>query len=219
MDNKIKAFISLAELFKNNGYSLFLVGGTVRDYLLNVPLTDLDVVTNATPNDMKTFLIRANYTFERFGSVKLIYNNEKFDITTLRKEAIYSDSRHPGQVEFCDSLDIDVLRRDFTINAMYMDSKLEVIDLVSGQKDINNRIIRMIGNPEIRLKEDPLRIVRALRFKINLSFVLDDELYSSIKNNKDLLTKLNRQKIEEEIRKCHDSKKLRESLKDLNYLC
>ena len=212
----LEAFAKLFNLFSENGYSLLMVGGTVRDYLLGLELFDMDVVTNATPEDMIKFLPTADYTFARFGSVKYKFDDVKFDITTLRKEAGYSDARHPNKIVFCDSLDEDVKRRDFTINGLYMDKNLKVYDFVGGQLDLNNKIIRMIGNPNKRIKEDPLRIIRALRFSIEFGFSIADDLQNSIENNKKLLKKLNLEKVKEELHKSKDEKKLREYL---NHLC
>ena len=212
----LEIFNKLFNLFFENGHSLYMVGGTVRDYLLGLELFDMDVVTNATPEDMKKFLPTADYTFARFGSVKFKIDDVKFDITTLRKEAGYSDARHPNKIIFCDSLEEDVKRRDFTINGLYMDNNLKVYDFVGGQPDLENKIIRMIGDPDKRIKEDPLRIIRALRFSIEFGFSIDNDLQKSIKNNKELLKKLNPEKVKEEIRKSKDEKKLREYL---NHLC
>ena len=212
----LETFEKLFNLFFENGYSLFMVGGTVRDYLLGLELFDMDVVTNATPEDMKKFLPTADYTFARFGSVKYKLDDVKFDITTLRKEAGYIDARHPNKIIFCDSLEEDVRRRDFTINGLYMDNNFKVYDFVGGQLDLENKIIRMIGDPDKRIKEDPLRIIRALRFSIEFGFSIGEDLQKSIENNKELLKKLNPEKVKEELHKSKDEKKLREYL---NHLC
>ena len=103
------------------------------------------------------------------------YKGIKFDITTLRKEDGYSDFRHPNKIKFTNSLKEDVLRRDITINALYMDKDLNVIDYVNGKEDINNKIIKMIGNPETRISEDPLRIIRILRFQLETNFKIEKE--------------------------------------------
>ena len=160
MDYKISLFQELADLFNRHGYQLFLVGGSTRDYLLNIPLTDMDLVTDATPEDVKSFLENADYTFERFGSVKFKYKDVKFDLTTIRKEAGYVDSRHPNVVFFTKDIKEDYPRRDLTINALYLDKDLKVLDFVNGQKDLKNKVIRMVGDPLNRIKEDPLRIIR-----------------------------------------------------------
>ena len=202
MDEKLLDYLSLNKLFEENGFSLYLVGGTVRDYLLNLPLDDMDVVTDATPEDIKKFLPDASFTFARYGSVSYKTNKKvKFDITTLREEKGYEDGRHPDKIHFVKDLSIDVKRRDFTVNALYMNSKLEVIDYVDGEKDLSNHTLKMVGNPDLRIKEDPLRIIRALRFSIDYKLSIDKELDLAIRNNISLLEKLNIEKIHQDIRK------------------
>ena len=214
-EKSLELFTKIFNLFHDNGYVLFMVGGTVRDYLLALELFDMDVVTDATPNQMKDFLHDADYTFAKFGSVKLKIDNMKFDITTMRKESQYEDARHPNRVIFCRSLEEDVKRRDFTINGLYMDKDLKIYDFVNGQIDLENKIIKTIGKADKRIQEDPLRIVRALRFSIEFGFSIDEDLQNAINNNKDLLKKLNPAKVEEELKKSKDEKKLRETLNHL----
>ena len=208
MDNKLELFIKLSGLFKENNYNLYLVGGTVRDYLLNKELTDMDMVTDASPLNMRTFLTNADYTFEKYGSVKLNYEGVKFDITTLRKEDEYSDSRHPNKIVFTKSLEEDVSRRDITINALYMDKDLKVIDLVNGQIDLSNKVIRIIGEPNKRIKEDPLRIIRIFRFVLETGFDIESGSLEAINNNIELVKKLNVDKIKQEIRKSNHKEDL-----------
>ena len=208
MEDKLINFLELSKKFEENGFSLFLVGGTVRDYLLEIPLSDMDAVTDATPEEMEKFLPNLEMTFARFGSV--VYKTEKkvkFDITTMRTEKAYSDSRHPGEISFVKDLNIDVKRRDFTVNALYMDKNLKVIDLVDGVKDIKSHTLRMVGDPEIRLKEDPLRIIRALRFSADYDLKLESSLSNAIRNNIGLLDKLNIEKIKQDIKKTNEDKK------------
>ena len=214
MDYKLSLFIELVDLFNKHGYQLFLVGGSTRDYLLNITLSDMDLVTDATPDESKSFLENADYTFARFGTVKFIYKGVKFDLTTFRKEEGYSDSRHPNVVNFTKDIKEDYPRRDITINALYLDKNLKVIDFVDGVKDLNNRIIRMVGDPEKRIKEDPLRIARIYRFKLDLGFSIDKELEKVIDDNKELLKNLRKEKILEEIRKCHHQSELRSILEN-----
>lgn len=201
MNEKLNAFIELSKIFKSHNYSLYLVGGTVRDYLLNNSLDDMDAVTDATPEEVKSFLPDADFTFARMGSMRIKSSGVKFDVTTLRKEESYVDCRHPLKVTFVRDLKEDYVRRDFTINAMYMDDEMNIYDYVDGQKDLTNKVIRMVGNPDIRLKEDPLRILRAIRFALDFDFVIDDELKESIKRNKDLINKLNIEKIKMDMKK------------------
>ena len=201
MDKNLKEFIELSKLFEANGYKLYLVGGTVRDFLLGKELTDMDAVTDATPEDTKSFLVKADYTFSKMGSIKFVSNGIKFDITTLRKENSYKDSRHPSNVIFVKDLKIDVIRRDFSINGMYMDDKMVVYDYVNGQEDLNKKVLKMIGDPDTRIKEDPLRIIRAARFALELNFDIDKKLEEAIIRNKDLLKLLRKEKIIQDIQK------------------
>ncbi len=215
---KLGKYQEIYHLFKENGFELYLVGGTVRDYLLNIQLTDMDLVTNATPKDMKKFLPNADYTFEKFGSVKVNFQQIKFDITTLRKESGYIDNRHPSKVVFSSSLKEDVYRRDFTVNALYMDHNLEVIDYVNGQEDIKNKILRMVGNPIERIKEDPLRIVRAVRFSLDYNLQIEKSLLEALKSLKSLIYTLNQEKVKQEVSKCRNGEKLLDYLNELDNL-
>ena len=202
MQKKIKEFQQLAQLFKSHGFNLFLVGGTVRDYLLNKELTDMDAVTDATPFEVTSFLNNIDTTFAHLGSLK--YKNEdgtKFDITTLRKESGYLDSRHPSKITFVKDLNIDYLRRDFTVNAMYMDSELNIIDYCNGQQDLSNHILRMVGDPDTRLKEDPLRILRAIRFALMFNLKIEPSLYEAMRDRFYLLSNITDAKIKSEIDK------------------
>lgn len=199
---KIKEFQKLALIFKSHGFNLFLVGGTVRDYLLHKELTDMDAVTDATPKEVISFLPNADTTFAHLGSLK--YKNEnglKFDITTLREESAYLDSRHPSKITFVKDLKIDYLRRDFTINAMYMDSELNIIDYSGGQQDLQSHTLRMVGDPDIRLKEDPLRILRAIRFALMFNLKIEDSLYEAMRDRFYLLSNITDAKIKSEIDK------------------
>ena len=200
--NKLDAFIKLATLFSEHGYHLYLVGGSVRDYLLKGDIDDLDVCADATPNDVKSFYSgEATYAFEKMGAVTLKYEGYRFDLTTLREEGDYVDFRHPSFIHFVKDLKVDVRRRDFTVNALYLDKDLNVLDYVDGQKDLSNKIIRVIGDPNTRLKEDPLRILRALRFSLDFNFKIEESLEKAMKENIELLKKLNVEKIKQELKK------------------
>ena len=214
MDLRIKAFQELAGLFNEHGYRLYLVGGTVRDYLLKLPLDDMDAVSDATPEEIVSFLPNVDQTFARLGSLK--YKNPdgiKFDITTLRKESGYLDSRHPSEIIFVKDLEIDYQRRDFTVNALYLDEKLNVIDYCNGQKDLENKILKMIGDPNVRLKEDPLRILRAVRFALMFNFKIDKALLKAMNDNFALLKNITDAKIRSELNKI-DYSKVNEDYKD-----
>ena len=217
MEEKIIFYLELADLFKKHGFSLYLVGGTVRDYLLHLPLTDMDLVTDATPIDMAKFIPEADYTFSKFGSIKLTYKSVKFDITTLRKETGYSDSRHPNSIEFVKTLQEDVVRRDISINSLYLDSQLKTIDLVNGVDDLNHKIIRIIGDINQRFIEDPLRILRVVRFSLEFGFEIEKSTYESLKVNLPRLSLLNINKIKEELHKSHHPQEMKEFFIKLHY--
>ena len=206
MNERILAYQTLAETFKRNGYRLYLVGGTVRDYLLDIPLEDMDAVTDATPGEVLSFLSHVDTTFAHLGSLK--YKDEngiKFDITTLRKESGYTDSRHPNQIIFVKDLKEDYLRRDFTVNALYMNKDLRVLDYCNGQEDLKNGVLRMVGNPDTRIKEDPLRILRAIRFHLMHHLSIEESLLKAMHDNFDLLKNITDAKIRSELNKIDDT--------------
>ena len=206
MNVKSDAFIELSKVFSDHGYRLYLVGGTVRDLLLGLPLTDMDAVTDATPEEMKGFL-EGDFTFAKMGSIKVKYHDVKFDITTLRKEKGYKDHRHPGEVVFVKDLKTDHVRRDFTVNAMYMDENFKLYDFENGLEDVNNRVLRMVGNPKKRLKEDPLRIIRCLRFSLTYNFTIEPKLKNSLITSIKFLDSISKDKIKMEIKKFDLSQK------------
>ena len=196
-----KLFVYLDKIFKENGFSIFEVGGSVRDELLGKETTDFDFATDATPEEMMKFLPNAIDTFAKYGCVKYKGEYGRAEITTFRKEEDYDDFRHPKKVTFVKSLEEDYRRRDFTINAIYKDVRGKIYDPAHGVFDINNKVIRFIGNPETRIKEDPLRILRAKRFASKLGFRIEDNSLDAINKLSYLLDKLNPEKIKEEERK------------------
>ena len=187
--------------FKLIGCNIYAVGGTVRDFLLHKNLTDFDFATDASPSETKSILERYDDTFSQYGVIICRYENKKLEITSFRKENLYLDSRHPQKIEFVKDMQIDYKRRDFTINALYMDDTGKIYDFCDGLNDLHNKIIRVIGDVDARMKEDPLRILRALRFMMTLDFTLDKNLEKYIYGHTYLLNKLNVDKFKQEIRK------------------
>lgn len=194
-------FDTLKEIFNRNKFRLFMVGSTSRDYLLNNEINDYDFVTDATPEEVKNFL-DVDMTFAKFGSVKYYLNDNKIDIVTLREEGDYEDKRHPSYIKFIKDINVDYKRRDFTINAIYIDENYAVQDISkTGEEDLFNKRLRFIGEPEKRIKEDPLRILRAKRFIIEYELFIDETTKEIIHKNLYLLKYISKGKLEEENRK------------------
>lgn len=191
-------FDALSRVFLSHKKKLYIVGGTSRDILLSRPYIDHDFVTDATPDEMKRIIPDANFVFARFGSVRLFIDKEEVDVTTLRIEGEYKDHRHPSFIRFVTDLESDSWRRDFTINAIYLDENYAPIDFHHGLSDLKNGIIRFIGDPRKRIEEDPLRILRAERFATKLGFRLDENTKQAIEEKRGLLNELNPAKIAEE---------------------
>ena len=199
MQNELFKFLD--KTFKENGFSIFEVGGSVRDELLGLDVFDFDFATDATPEEMMKFLPNANDTFAKFGCIKYKGEHGRAEITTFRVEESYDDFRHPNKIRFVKSLDEDFKRRDFTINAIYKDINGKFYDPSNGVLDIKNKVIRFIGDPEKRIQEDPLRILRAKRFASKLGFEIEPESKKAMEKLAYLLEKLNPDKIREEERK------------------
>jgi len=195
----LNVFHDLAALFSKHGHRLYMIGGSSRDYLLGLPLDDFDLVTDATPTQMEAFLPDADYRFSHYGNVKVKIGNHRIDVTTLREEAGYKDFRHPQSISFVTEIEKDYPRRDFTINAIYIDDKLNVYDFCDGLTHLKQKLLVVIGEANARLQEDPIRILRALRFMLRLDFELDEALRKAIINNIDMLDYVNPAKVNTEI--------------------
>ncbi len=202
--------LSILKEINSTGYIAYIVGGYVRDYLLGINSSDIDITTSATP-DIIASLYDVVEDNSRFGSLKIKKNNYIFEITTFRKELEYNN-RFP-KIKFTDSLLEDLKRRDFTINTICMDEDESIIDLMGGIEDIEKKTIRSIGDVDIKLTEDPLRILRAIRFMGYLDFTLDESLKNSIIKNKELVKTLSKRRIDSELFKMNN--KAKEEMKKL----
>ncbi len=200
-DEVFDIFLKLETIFSKYNKNLYLVGGVIRDYLLDRDIKDVDICGDALIEDIETFDLDIDVTFALYGCVKIRFENITFEYTTLRKEKAYLDYRHPKEIEFVNDIKVDFLRRDFTINGLYMDKNKKIYDFSSGVDDIKYHLIRTIGDPKKRIKEDPLRILRALRFSLLLDFDIEESLYFAIIRYSYLLDNLNKDKIKQEINK------------------
>lgn len=195
------------KIFNKYGYEAFIVGGYPRDKILGIKTNDIDICTNALPKEiMEIFDTDGVISDLSYGSVRVIYKGIKFDVTTYRKEIKYEDNRKPIKIKYIKDLKKDLLRRDFTINTICIDKDGKYIDLLGSIKDINNKVITTVGNPRYKLKEDALRILRAIRFAATLNFDIDNKTKIYIKKYGYLLKKLSSFRKREELDKIFLSK-------------
>lgn len=201
----LKRALEVLKIIEDAGYEAFLVGGFVRDYYMGNTSKDIDITTSAKPKDLKVIFKDATMSEFNYGSVVVHYKNTRFEITTYRSDKNYCNHRKPETVEYIDSLYDDLLRRDFTMNALCMDSSGTILDLLGGAYDIDQGIVRMIGNPTIRLEEDALRILRAVRFATTLNFELEDHLKREIMIKGHLLERLSYDRKKAELDRMYKS--------------
>lgn len=192
---------SIVEQLQNKGYEAYWAGGCVRDMLLSIKPKDFDIVTNATPDELENLFDKTIPVGKQFGVIRAIVNEHHFEIATFRSDAGYSDGRRPDAVTFT-SAEEDARRRDFTINAMFYDPIADkIIDYVGGQKDLDAKLIRFIGDPHERIQEDHLRILRAIRFKNQFQFQYHPETYAAIKRHAPLIANIAPERIQDELNK------------------
>ncbi len=182
--------------------NVFLVGGFVRDSLLERKSLDLDIAFRTDDFSFVKSLFEDALVYMKFQTITYKEEGRHITLARMRKEKDYFDHRHPSNVEFVSSIEEDCLRRDFTINALYVPYSLDILDpLNQGLEDIKKKTIRLIGEKKTRLAEDPLRILRAYRFAYELDFSLEKETSMAIQESKKLISYLNPQKVREEISK------------------
>jgi len=213
-----------------NGFEAYIVGGCVRDFLRKVEPEDWDITTSAKPQEIMKIFPKSFYE-NRFFTVTVLTESKdprlkEIEITTFRKEAKYTDMRHPDFVDFAKDLNEDLKRRDFTVNAMALkidDGKFHVIDLFGGQKDLKNKIIKAVGDPRERFLEDALRMLRAVRFSVTLGpgWDIEEKTKESIKKNASLIANISPERIRDEFLKiimCERAAEGIEMMRELNLL-
>lgn len=205
----------IMDLFHIHNQQIYVVGGAVRDLFLNYLPFDYDLTTSATPNLIKSIL--KDYSLDlkgqQWGSFSLILDNLNLQITTMRKEE-FKNIHYPSKVIFTTLLDEDLQRRDFTINAICF-NKNGLYDKFNGLDDLKNRTLTLIGDKSLRFKQDPLRILRAIRFAINLDLNIEEETLFYIKKDFSLVNKLNKNLINKEIKKINQEKAFNNPLNQL----
>lgn len=196
-----KYVTNMLDTLHDAGYEAYVVGGAVRDMLLGDTPNDFDIATSCHPTKLTLLFEKTVETGIKHGTVTVLDGNNAVEITTFRQDIGYSDYRKPDGVNFISNLSDDLKRRDFTVNAMAFSNETGLIDNFGGQSDIKNRIIKAVGNPDKRFKEDALRILRAFRFSAMLNFNIDKGTFSSAINNSHLLSKISRERIFSELSK------------------
>lgn len=205
-NNKFKDAINILKTFNKNGFEAYFVGGCVRDFLLDKEFSDIDITTNALPEQVKNIFRRSIDTGIQHGTVTILVNGESYEVTTFRKEDEYVNHRAPDKVEFVSDLKEDLDRRDFTINAMAIDSKGKLFDFHNGEVDLYNKIIKTVNDPNERFFEDALRMLRAFRFSSKLGFDIDSNTIMAINNNAKLIEYVSIERIVNEFRKLLEGK-------------
>jgi len=192
--------LEIINTLKNKGFQAWLVGGCLRDLLLKLPVEEWDITTSARPEEVSKLFPKVIPTGIAYGTVMIILPDGEYEVTTFRSDARYVDGRHPSNVVFTNDLHQDLSRRDFTINALAYDPVTDqLIDDFNGQKDLQNKIIRSVGNPQERFSEDGLRSVRACRFAASLEFKIENETFAAIPKTLETSKKVALERIHDEL--------------------
>lgn len=189
----------------DSGHNAYLAGGCVRDMQLGLQPNDYDVTTSATPEEVQAIFDKTVPVGASFGVVKVIVEGRELDVATFRTDGLYSDNRRPDTVAYSKSAEEDVKRRDFTINALLMDIDGKITDYVGGLNDLKGRVLRTVGNPEDRFKEDSLRMLRAIRFSVRFRLDIDERVWTTIKAMSSGIKNVSKERVTDEMSKmfCH----------------
>ena len=189
----------IIRVLMNHGFEAYAVGGCVRDSILGRKPEDWDITTSARPEEVKRIFPRTVDTGIEHGTVTVLMDREQFEVTTYRVDGEYTDHRHPKEVTFTASLEEDLKRRDFTINAMAYNPETGLVDIFQGIEDLERKIIRCVGDPGERFDEDALRILRAIRFSAQLGFVIDDATKQAMSERAETLKDVSAERIRVEL--------------------
>ena len=189
----------ILDTLQNHGYEAYAVGGCVRDTLLGRVPDDWDITTSARPEEVKELFRRTVDTGLQHGTVTVLLGEEGFEVTTYRIDGEYTDHRHPAEVAYASQLSEDLMRRDFTINAMAYNEQTGLVDLFDGIADIHRKVIRCVGEPMERFTEDALRIMRAVRFSAQLGFTIEEKTWAALKELAPTLVHVSQERIQVEL--------------------
>lgn len=191
----------IVETLISNGFPAFFVGGCVRDRLLGRTITDMDITTRALPEQVMAIFERCITTGIQHGTVVVLGENHPFEVTTFRTEGNYEDFRRPSKVHFVSDLNEDLARRDFTINAMAFDLSLHILDPFGGRSDLEQKIVRTVGDSSLRFKEDALRMLRCIRFSAQLGFRIDKSTWEALQKCANLIQHIAMERVGSEVMK------------------
>ena len=200
----------IIERIEKNGFEAFAVGGCIRDSLLGRVPNDWDITTSAKPADIMNIFENTVETGIEHGTVTVVIDKEPYEVTTYRIDGDYTDGRHPDSVEFTENIEEDLSRRDFTINAMAYNNSTGLVDVFGGREDLENRVIRCVGNPKKRFEEDALRMMRGIRFSAQLGFSIEKDTFKAIEEMADSISAVSIERINVEFTKTlmSDAKKI-----------
>lgn len=203
---------NILQKLKTAGYEAYAVGGYPRDYYLGLKTNDFDITTNARPEDVKRIFPHADDKDKKYGKVSMRQEDYTIEITTYRTENSYSKHRKPIQITYTNDLKTDLYRRDFIMNTLCMDADGKWVDLLGAMDDIRHKRIRTVGDANIKIEEDALRILRAIRFATTLDFELDDDLKAAIQLYKENLRQLSSFRKQEELKRIFESKNVEKGI-------
>ena len=190
MPSEFQEALPVLEKIRQAGYEAYFVGGSVRDALLNRPIHDVDIASSSYPEETKQIFERTVDVGIEHGTVLVLENGGEYEVTTFRTEDVYVDYRRPSSVSFVRSLDEDLKRRDFTVNAFALAEDGQIIDLFEGLADLENKVLRAVGLASERFNEDALRIMRGFRFQASLGFDLEEQTFAAMQTCAPLLEKI-----------------------------
>ncbi len=211
-----KTAVKIVKNLQDEGFEAYFAGGYVRDMLLGIESKDIDIVTSATPDQVEKIFTKTVPIGKQFGIILVVQDEKKYEVATFRRESDYLDRRRPSKITFSDAK-TDATRRDFTINGLFFDPvSNKVIDFVSGADDIKRKTIRFIGNPQERISEDNLRLVRAIRLKITLGFQYAPDTFEAVRKNSHLIKNVSAERLRDELNRIMASPNRHQALVELS---